>query len=412
MRTREDADTGQKNRSAIQHLCLRPQAEPAPDADPCRRRTSDPAQDIDPGCLLSDALPPRTLADKPFGRPTWRHPRRPLHCVFAWPPLSKRWPTPRATSILSSPFAMRRGGALVGAKLAYETWGTLNRGARQRDFHSHRPVAERARGVECGRSLARLVGRDDRPRQVHRHEPLVRHLREHARQSCKGSTGPASINPETGELYRLEFPEPDARRRRQRELRRWCVGLGIDKLACLIGNSMGGMSALAYLAQHPGTRARTSAFRPRRRRSRSRLRSARCSARRSGSIRTGSKATTTTSTIPKPACRSRANSASSPIGRRWNGSDASRAFAWIPTSARKNRSPSNSRSNPISPVTRAVRAQFRSEQLPLSVARERLVRHRRIRAVKPRRRRSRPHSAPSTSNARWSSASAPTSCSR
>jgi len=27
---------------------------------------------------------------------------------------------------LSSPFAMWRGGALVGAKLAYETWGTLN----------------------------------------------------------------------------------------------------------------------------------------------------------------------------------------------------------------------------------------------------------------------------------------------
>ena len=27
---------------------------------------------------------------------------------------------------LPSPFAMKRGGALVGAKLAYETWGTLD----------------------------------------------------------------------------------------------------------------------------------------------------------------------------------------------------------------------------------------------------------------------------------------------
>ncbi|HRN58805.1 MAG TPA: homoserine O-acetyltransferase, partial [Chiayiivirga sp.] len=27
---------------------------------------------------------------------------------------------------LPSPFAMRRGGSLTGARLAYETWGTLS----------------------------------------------------------------------------------------------------------------------------------------------------------------------------------------------------------------------------------------------------------------------------------------------
>jgi homoserine O-acetyltransferase len=69
--------------------------------------------------------------------------------------------------------------------------------------------------------------------------------------SCKGSTGPASLNPDTGHLYRLDFPElsvedgADAAREVVR-------GLGIDRLACLIGNSMGGMTALAFLLRHPG----------------------------------------------------------------------------------------------------------------------------------------------------------------
>ncbi len=141
------------------------------------------------------------------------------------------------------------------------------------------------------------------------------------------------------------------------------------------------MSALALSRAASGQRrARTSASRPRRRRSRSRSRSARCSARRSGSIRTGTSATTTTSTIPKPACRSRASSASSPIARRWNGSAASRASASIRTSAKT--SPFGvefaDRVLPRRPRA-ALRAQLRSELLSLPVARERLVRHRRIR---------------------------------
>ena len=73
--------------------------------------------------------------------------------------------------------------------------------------------------------------------------------------SCTGSTGPASINPDTGDTYRLDFPElsvedgADAAHHVAR-------ALGIERLACLIGNSMGGMTALSYLSRHPGS-ART-----------------------------------------------------------------------------------------------------------------------------------------------------------
>lgn len=72
--------------------------------------------------------------------------------------------------------------------------------------------------------------------------------------SCFGSTGPASVNPDTGEVYRLSFPvltvEDIA-----------CSSvyvldeLGIDRVHTVIGPSMGGMTALAFTLVHP-TRAR------------------------------------------------------------------------------------------------------------------------------------------------------------
>lgn len=56
--------------------------------------------------------------------------------------------------------------------------------------------------------------------------------------SCKGSTGPASIDPATGAPYRLSFPElsiEDVADAAADVVR----ALGIAQLACLIGNSMG-----------------------------------------------------------------------------------------------------------------------------------------------------------------------------
>jgi homoserine O-acetyltransferase len=69
--------------------------------------------------------------------------------------------------------------------------------------------------------------------------------------SCKGSTGPASINPDTGRRYNLDFPElsiEDGALAAAHVVQ----ALGIDRLACLIGNSMGGMTALALMALRPG----------------------------------------------------------------------------------------------------------------------------------------------------------------
>ncbi|HNZ64302.1 MAG TPA: homoserine O-acetyltransferase [Smithella sp.] len=66
---------------------------------------------------------------------------------------------------------------------------------------------------------------------------------------CKGSTGPSSVNPATGKHYALDFPFITVADmvHAQRHL---IDHLGIDKLLCVAGGSMGGMQALQWVASY------------------------------------------------------------------------------------------------------------------------------------------------------------------
>lgn len=68
--------------------------------------------------------------------------------------------------------------------------------------------------------------------------------------SCMGSTGPSSINPETGEPWGTSFPVITIRDmvRVQAAL---LDALGIEKLLMVIGGSMGGMQVLEWLTTFP-----------------------------------------------------------------------------------------------------------------------------------------------------------------
>lgn len=151
---------------------------------------------------------------------------------------------------LPSPFAMKRGGALHGARVAYETWGKPN---AERDnavliltgLSPDAHAASNAANPEPG-WWEDMLG-PGKPIDTNRwYVVCVNTL-----GSCKGSTGPASTNPQTGQLYKLAFPEL-AIEDVADGARAVVDALGIDHLACLVGNSMGGMAALAFLARHPG----------------------------------------------------------------------------------------------------------------------------------------------------------------
>lgn len=67
---------------------------------------------------------------------------------------------------------------------------------------------------------------------------------------CHGSTGPSSINPETGEIYGSDFPSV--------AVEDWVKSqtmlsdhLGIQKYAAIIGGSLGGMQAMQWAIDYP-----------------------------------------------------------------------------------------------------------------------------------------------------------------
>lgn len=150
---------------------------------------------------------------------------------------------------LPSPFPMKRGGALHGARIAFETWGELNT-ARDNailivtgmspDAHA----ASNAANPQPGWWEAMLGP----GKYIDTQRWFV--VCVNSLGGCKGSTGPASIDPRTGEPYRLDFPElsiEDVADAAFEVVR----ALGVEQLACLVGNSMGGMTALACLLRHP-----------------------------------------------------------------------------------------------------------------------------------------------------------------
>ena len=153
------------------------------------------------------------------------------------------------TVTLDGRFAMHRGGHLESPTLAYETWGELNAAKDNAIliFSGLSPSAHAASAEEDQSAgwWEDMIG-SGLPLDTDRYLVIC----VNSLGSCFGSTGPASINPETGETYRLRFPVLSLE-----DLANAAHGvvqhLGIEQLHSVVGCSMGGMSGLAYCAIHP-----------------------------------------------------------------------------------------------------------------------------------------------------------------
>jgi len=157
-----------------------------------------------------------------------------------------------AVASRSVPDVARR--AVHGARVAYETWGTLNE-ARDNAIllftglspsaHAASSPADPSEGWWEGMVGPGLAIDSNRFCVV-----CVNSL-----GSCFGSTGPASTNPATGAAYRLAFPDlsvEDIARAGHETLR----SLKVERANTVIGPSLGGMVVLAYAAQFPGATQR------------------------------------------------------------------------------------------------------------------------------------------------------------
>ena len=139
------------------------------------------------------------------------------------------------------PFVLESGEILPSLEIAYHTFGHLNKSKDNCIWVCHALTANSdvadwwKNTVETGRFLdpdryftvcANIIG------------------------SCYGTTGPMSINPETGMPWYDSFPKITIRDMVKAHIL-LADHLGIDKIFCLIGSSVGGFQAIEWGVEQP-----------------------------------------------------------------------------------------------------------------------------------------------------------------
>jgi homoserine O-acetyltransferase len=149
------------------------------------------------------------------------------------------------------PFQLESGATLSPVRLAYETYGQLN--------------ADRSNGILIVHALsggAHAAGYhnaiDPKPgwwddcigpgKAFDTNRFFV--ICSNVLGSCYGSSGPSSIDPQTGKAYGLSFPVVTIADMVRAQVK-LIDHLGIDQLLCIAGGSMGGMQVLEWAAHYP-----------------------------------------------------------------------------------------------------------------------------------------------------------------
>ncbi|HSN32763.1 MAG TPA: alpha/beta fold hydrolase, partial [Ideonella sp.] len=151
----------------------------------------------------------------------------------------------------AEPLALKSGARLADYTLVYETYGTLNAARSNAVLVCHAlNASHHVAGVHADRPKSEgwwdnLVG-PGKPLDTGRF--FVVGVNNPG--SCFGSTGPMHANPATGRPWGADFPVltvedwVDAQARLMDRL-------GIERLAAVIGGSLGGMQALDWALRYP-----------------------------------------------------------------------------------------------------------------------------------------------------------------
>lgn len=146
---------------------------------------------------------------------------------------------------------LHMGGQFGPVTLAYETWGTLNEAGDNAVLITH---------ALTGNTHAHDVERPD-DTKIAWWNPLIGPDRffdtsryfvicSNILGGCYGSTGPSSLNPQTGRPYAMSFPVVTIQDM-VRAQRRLIDHLGVRELAMVAGGSIGGQQALQWAVAYP-----------------------------------------------------------------------------------------------------------------------------------------------------------------
>lgn len=151
----------------------------------------------------------------------------------------------------NEPFQLDSGATLRPVKIAYETYGQLNADRSNAVLILH-ALSGSAHAAGFHQNNTSSPGWWDNcigpGKAFDTNQFFI--ICSNVLGSCYGSSGPRSIDPTTGKPYGLNFPVVtigDMVRAQVKLLDH----LGIDKLLCVAGGSMGGLQVLEWAAHHP-----------------------------------------------------------------------------------------------------------------------------------------------------------------
>ena len=175
---------------------------------------------------------------------------------------TKTWPSPQSVGVVKTHFvelfsnedrlSLDCGATLGPVQVAYETYGTLNQDASNAVLLCHALSGNAHAAGRHDPENHKTTGWWDlyvgpgRPFDTNRFFVIC----SNNLGGCDGTTGPSSLDPETGKPYGLTFPMitiGDMARLQKALLDH----LGIHRLLAVAGGSMGGMIALQWALEYP-----------------------------------------------------------------------------------------------------------------------------------------------------------------